>query len=115
MNESASDQKARRAAEEDWKGQAALIVAGIVNALQVRGWNVAVISIARRVEVGGRVISPGASILSVEAGMEPALPGEARNLRKMADDLDKMFADSGAVEAASGHVEELIGPWGRVS
>lgn len=104
--------KARAAAEEDWTSRAALVVAGLSNALTSRGWGVVILSIARRVELpGGDRISPGSTILLVEPGLEPALPAEARTLRKMADELDRMFRESGAREAERSFIEELTGPW----
>ena len=106
----------RERAEEEWTGKAAAIVASMSQVLAARGWNVVIISIARRVQVSpGEVISPGSTILLVEPGMEPALPAEARNLRNMADQLDRMFRESGAQEAERGYSEELIGPWNTPS
>lgn len=95
-----------------WTETAALLVTSISQGLAARGWTISVVSIARRVDLSdGTVIAPGSSILSVEEGMEPALPGEASNLRKMADDLDKLFRESGAKEAESGFIEEIFSPF----
>ncbi len=97
--------------ETYWKGRAAQIVTAMSDALAVRGWEFAVISIGRveRTPKGG-FICPGASILRIESGIAPALPAEARNLRRLADDVDECFAAAGVQEATDSHTEELETP-----
>lgn len=70
---------------------------------QVSGYAVAVISLTRMCLDTRKdlVIAPGATILHADRRAAPALRNEARALRVMADELDKLADECGAESVAS--------------
>lgn len=75
--------------------------------LTAHGYGFIAISIAKLVRVGGQYSSPGAACLAIDRRMMQAAPHEASALRRLADQLDEMFRQSGSPEATEGAIEDV--------
>lgn len=68
------------------------IVTSMCDYLSSLGWEYAIVSIARRIDINAKsAMAPGATAMHCDRGrMAPALDNEAAALRKIADQLDEM-------------------------
>jgi hypothetical protein len=73
------------------------VVTGIVDYLARLGWDYAVLSVARRIDLGvGHSMAPGATGMHVDMHrMAPALANEASALRIIAQQLEDMHQGAG--------------------
>jgi hypothetical protein len=83
------------------------LVAALEADLRRLGYQFAVVSIAKRIDVGDQAAAPGATLCFSQCTMVQALPHHARVLRLIADNLDRMWAQSEAPAAATSNVEDV--------
>lgn len=99
--------------ESDEQRLAVAIVNDVVTALRTRfGYDFVTVSIAKVVRAdGGGLTCPGASLFDASPVALPGFPSFSRNLRMLADQVDKAFAASGSPEAPTSyaHLVESVG------
>lgn len=105
MSDSPSDWELRKQRVHD---EAQRRIKQLVAQLRAEGWDLALVVVSRRVDGEGMAACRGGSLVDADAArIGPALPGEARNLRYLADVIEKAHARGCYPEATEGWSKDV--------